>query len=429
MAKHKFPSSRLSKEFQLSLIRPFAGLRPAPTRAAEIAAPPYDVLSTDEARVRALGKPWSFLHISKPEIDLPVGTDPYAAEVYAKAAENLDKMLAAKVLTRDAAPCYYAYRLIMGGHSQTGLVAAASVADYNTNRIRKHEFTRPDKEDDRVRQIDALNAQTGPVLLAYPNAPQVDAILSKASSGAPDADVTAEDGIRHTIWVIRDAAVLGQLTAAFDAMNALYIADGHHRSAAASRVAAARRATNPAHNGAESYNYFLSVIFPHHQMKIMDYNRVMTDLNGMDATSFLKRIGENFSVQPSTTPVKPAQPGEFGLYLPGQWYRLQIHADLIPVNDPVARLDVSLLQNHLIAPVLGINDPRRDKRIDFVGGIRGLPELEKRVNSGNMAVAFAMFATRMEDLMSVADANEVMPPKSTWFEPKLADGLVSHVLD
>ncbi|MDO8989415.1 MAG: DUF1015 domain-containing protein [Sideroxyarcus sp.] len=413
----------------MSLIRPFSGLRPAPSRASEIAAPPYDVLSTDEARVRAQGKPWSFLHISKPEIDLPVGTDPYAAEVYAKAAENLGKMLAEGVLVRDAAPCYYVYRLIMGGHSQTGLVAAASVADYNTNRIRKHEFTRPDKEDDRVRQIDALNAQTGPVLLAYPAAPQVDAILAKASSGAPDADVTAEDGIRHTIWVIRDTAVLGQLTAAFDAMRALYIADGHHRSAAASRVAAARQAANPKHNGEESYNYFLSVIFPHHQMKIMDYNRVMTDLNGMDAATFLKRIAEDFSVQPSATAVKPAKPGEFGMYLPGQWYRLNIRADLIPVNDPVARLDVSLLQNHLIAPVLGINDPRRDKRIDFVGGIRGLPELEKRVNSDGMAVAFALFATRMEDLMAVADANEVMPPKSTWFEPKLADGLVSHVLD
>lgn len=413
----------------MSLIRPFAGLRPAPTRAAEIAAPPYDVLSTDEARVRAQGKPWSFLHISKPEIDLPVGTDPYAAEVYAKAAENLNKMLAAGVLTRDAAPCYYAYRLVMGSHSQTGVVAAASVADYNTNRIRKHEFTRPDKEDDRVRQIDALNAQTGPVLLAYPSAPQVDSILAKASSGTPDADVTAEDGIRHTIWVIRDAATLDQLTAAFDGMQALYIADGHHRSAAASRVAAARKAANPAHNGKESYNYFLSVIFPHHQMKIMDYNRVMTDLNGMDKAGFLQRIAENFSVQPSATPVKPAKPGEFGMYMPGQWYKLNIRPDLIPVNDPVARLDVSLLQNHLISPVLGINDPRRDKRIDFVGGIRGLPELEKRVNSGEMAVAFAMFATRMEDLMAVADANEVMPPKSTWFEPKLADGLVSHVLD
>jgi len=413
----------------MSLIRPFAGLRPAPSREAEVAAPPYDVLSSDEARVRATGKPWSFLHISKPEIDLPTGTDPYAAEVYNKAAENLEKMLAEGVLVQDATPCYYAYRLVMGNHSQTGLVAAASVADYNTNRIRKHEFTRPDKEDDRVRQIEALNAQTGPVLLAYPASTQVDELLGRASAGTPDADVTADDGIRHTIWVIRDTETVGKLTGAFDAMHALYIADGHHRSAAASRVAATRQNANPIHTGDESYNYFLSVIFPHHQMKIFDYNRVTTDLNGMDAANFLQRISENFQVQPSVIPVKPAKTGEFGMYLPGQWYRLQIKAILIPVNDPVARLDVSLLQNHLITPMLDIIDPRRDKRIDFVGGIPGLPELEKRVDQGGMAVAFSLFATTMEDLMSVADANEVMPPKSTWFEPKLADGLVSHKLD
>ena len=413
----------------MHLIRPFAGLRPAPSRADEVAAPPYDVLSTEEARVRAAGRPWSFLHISKPEIDLPAGTDPYAPQVYAKAAENLQKMLAEGVLARDTAPCYYVYRLVMGSHSQTGLVAAASVADYDTNRIRKHEFTRPDKEDDRVRQIDALNAQTGPVLLAYPGAPQVDEILARAASAAPDADVTADDGIRHTIWVIRDSATLAELTAAFDAMPALYIADGHHRSAAASRVCAARKAANPQHSGEESYNYFLSVIFPHHQMKIMDYNRVITDLNNMDAAAFLQRIGERFSVQASNKPVKPARHGEFVLYLPGQWYRLAILPELIPRDDPVARLDVSLLQNNLIAPVLGISDPRRDKRIDFVGGIRGLAELEKRVDSGEMAAAFALYATRMEDLMAVADAGQVMPPKSTWFEPKLADGLVSHILD
>ncbi len=241
----------------MHLIRPFAGLRPAANRAADVAAPPYDVLSTGEARVRATGKPWSFLHISKPEIDMPAGTDPYAPEVYTKGAENLKKMLAAGILARDPAPCYYAYRLIMGDHTQIGLVAAASVADYDTNRIRKHEFTRPDKEDDRVRQIDALNAQTGPVLLAYPNAPEVDEILALAASAAPDTDVTAEDGIRHTIWVIRDSATLARLTAAFDAMPALYIADGHNRSAAASRICAARKAANPQHSGEESNNYFL----------------------------------------------------------------------------------------------------------------------------------------------------------------------------
>jgi len=411
------------------LIRPFSGLRPAAGHASDVAAPPYDVLSTAEARVRVAGKPWSFLHISKPEIDLPPETDPYAATVYAKGAENLQKMLSAGVLIRDGAPCYYAYRIVMGSHSQTGLVAAASVADYDTNRIRKHEFTRPDKEDDRVRQIDALNAQTGPVLLAYPAAPAVDAILAQASKGQPDADVTADDGIRHTLWLIRDAVAITHLTQAFDAMHAIYIADGHHRSAAASRVAAARKAANPQHTGEESYNYFLSVIFPHHEMKIMDYNRVMTDLNGLSKEQFLARVGEKFSVESVASPLKPAKPGEFGMYLAGSWYRLTINADLIPLTDPVARLDVSLLQNNLIAPVLGINDPRRDKRIDFVGGIRGLAELEKRVDSGEMAVAFALFATSMEDLMAVADAGEVMPPKSTWFEPKLADGLVSHVLD
>ncbi|MBU0592397.1 MAG: DUF1015 domain-containing protein [Gammaproteobacteria bacterium] len=411
------------------LIRPFDGLRPAPGRATEVAAPPYDVLSTAEARVRADGRPWSFLHISKPEIDLPLETDPYAPEVYAKAAENLQRMIDASVLKRDDSACYYAYRLVMGEHSQTGLVAAASVADYDTNRIRKHEFTRPDKEDDRVRQIDALNAQTGPVLLAYPSAPEVDAILAQASTGQPDADVTADDGIRHTIWVLSDPAINAKLTNAFDAMHAIYIADGHHRSASASRICAARKGANPDHNGEESYNYFLSVIFPHHQMKIMDYNRVIKDLNGLDKATFLQRVGECFAVEKIAGQMKPAKPNEFGMYLDDQWYRLAIKPELIPTQDPVGRLDVSLLQNNLIAPVLGIADPRRDKRIDFVGGIRGLAELEKRVNSGEMAVAFALFATRMEDLMAVADANEVMPPKSTWFEPKLADGLVSHVLN
>ena len=413
----------------MPLIRPFAGLRPTPSRAADVAAPPYDVLSTEEARQRAAGRPWSFLHISKPEIDLPPGIDPYAPQVYAKATENLQRMLAEGILARDSAPCYYAYRLVMGGHVQTGLVAAASVADYDSNRIRRHEFTRPDKEDDRVRQIEALSAQTGPVLLAYPAAPAIDGLLADASRGAPDADVTTPDGIRHTIWVIRDGSPLDRLSTAVDALPALYIADGHHRSAAASRVAANRRAANPRHTGDESYNYFLAVIFPHHEMQILDYNRVVADLNGLGAEEFLARIGERFAVESSTQPVKPAARGEFGLYLPGGWLRLRIRPDLVPSADPVARLDVSLLSNHLLGPVLGIEDLRRDKRIDFVGGIRGLVELERRVASGEMAAAFSMYPTRMEDLMAVADAGEVMPPKSTWFEPKLADGLVSHVLD
>jgi uncharacterized protein (DUF1015 family) len=408
----------------MSLIKPFRGLRPASQHAADVAAPPYDVLSTDEARARAHDRPWSFLHISKPEIDLPPATDPYAPEVYAKALENLNRMLAAGILHRDARPCYYAYQLQMGDHVQTGFVAAASVAAYDAGRIKKHEFTRPDKEDDRVRQIEALNAQTGPVLLAYPAMPRADGLLAQASAGAPTAEVIADDGIRHTIWEVDDETLVADITAAFERMPALYIADGHHRSAAASRIAAARRKGDDE----QSSDYFLAVIFPHHQMKILDYNRVVKDLNGLSEANFLARVGERYAVTAADGPVKPARPGEVGLYLPGRWFKLSIEPKLIPA-DPVARLDVSLLSDHLLGPVLGIADLRRDKRIDFVGGIRGLPELEKRVNSGEMAVAFAMHPTGMQDLMAVADAGQVMPPKSTWFEPKLADGLVSHVLN
>jgi uncharacterized protein (DUF1015 family) len=413
----------------MPLIRPFTGLRPAPGRAAEVIAPPYDVLSTEEARTRAARKPWSFLHISKPEIDLAAGTDPYAPQVYAKGAQNLEAMSRRGILTRDPAACYYVYRLVMGEHAQTGLVAAASVAQYDLNRIRKHEHTQTDKENDRVRQIDTLNAQTGPVMVAYPNARDVDEILARCSAGVPDADATADDGVRHTLWMVRDAEIQARLTRAFDGMAAVYIADGHHRSAAASRVAAARRAANPRHTGEESYNYFLVVIFPHHEMQILDYNRVVAGLNGMDAGAFLGRLRERFSVAMSLTPVKPAQPGEFGLFLPGQWYRLTLNRELIPADDPVARLDASLLTDHVLEPILGIKDLRRDKRIDYVGGIRGLAELERRVMSGEMTAAFSLYPTRMEDMMAVAEAGKVMPTKSTWFEPKLADGLVSHVLD
>ncbi|MGD8587950.1 MAG: DUF1015 family protein [Chromatiales bacterium] len=413
----------------MPLIRAFPGLRPADGRAAEVAAPPYDVMNEAEAREMVKGRPWSFLHISRPEVDLPQGTDPYAPEVYAKAAENLSTMQQEGILVRDANPCYYVYRLTMGEHVQTGLVAAASVAAYDAGRIKKHEFTRPAKEDDRVRQIDALNAQTGPVFLVYPSTPVVDDTLTGIAEGAPDMDVTAADRVRHEIWVVDDPAILARLTGAFDAMQALYVADGHHRSAAASRVCAQRRAANPERTGEESYDYFLAVIFPHNQMQILDYNRVVSDLNGLETQAFLARVAEAFSVEPSGQPVRPSTPGEFGMYLAGNWYRLRLDPARIPVDDPVARLDVSLLANNLIDPVLGISDPRRDSRIDFVGGIRGLEGLQSRVDSGEMQVAFSLFPTRMEDLMAVADAGEVMPPKSTWFEPKLADGLVSHVLD
>jgi uncharacterized protein (DUF1015 family) len=403
----------------MTLIRPFAGLRPVPERATDVVAPPYDVLSSAEARLRAAGRPWSFLHISKAEIDLPESTDPHAELVYTTAAANLRHMLEAGILVQDAQPCYYVYRLRMGDHVQTGLVAAASVAAYDSNRIRKHEFTRPDKEDDRVRQILALRAQTGPVLLANRSDPAVDGLLENVAAGLPEVEVTADDGIVHSLWVVRDAPLLDTITRHFDAMPALYIADGHHRSAAASRVAAQLGMAD---------GRFLAVIFPHLQMQILDYNRVVRDLHGMAPETLLARLTERFSVTAEPQAVHPRAPAEFGMYLAGQWYRLVLARERI-AEDPVGRLDVSLLATNLLEPLLGITDPRRDARIDFVGGIRGLAELERRVDSGEMAVAFALHPTRMDDLMAVADAGEVMPPKSTWFEPKLADGLVSLVLD
>ena len=411
-----------------TLIRPFRALRPVPEQAAAVVAPPYDVLNTEEARARATGRPFSFLHISKPEIDLPEGTDPYAPEVYAKGTENLHRLIEAGVLIRDRKPCYYIYRLQMGEHVQTGIACVGSVAEYDRNRIRKHEFTRPDKEDDRVRQISALNAQTGPVLLAYRANAALGAIIAAATQGAPSYDVVAADGVGHTLWVLDDDLPIRRITQIVNAMPALYIADGHHRSASASRVAAQRAAANPRHAGDEDYNHFLCVAFPHDEMRILDYNRLIKDLHGLNARDFLARIGKQFSVAPADGQARPVRAGQFGMYLDKRWYRLDIKPGLIP-TDPVASLDVSLLQEHLLAPVLGIGDPRRDKRIDFVGGIRGLSELERRVDSGEMAVAFAMFPTSLEALMAVADANQVMPPKSTWFEPKLADGLLSHLLD
>jgi uncharacterized protein (DUF1015 family) len=407
---------------------PFTGLRPAAGYAAAVAAPPYDVLSTEEARRRAQDKPWSFLHVSKPEIDLAPGTDPYSTPVYAQAAANFERMLREGVLVRDARPAYYAYRLTHAGLVQTGVAMAASVEAYRSNRIRRHEHTRPDKEDDRVRQIEALNAHTGPVLAAYPHAPEVDGLLEQVCSGAPDSEASADD-VTHQIWSVCGEREVAALTSAFERMRALYIADGHHRSAAAARVAGARRAANPRHDGSESYNRFLTVAFPHHQMRILDYNRIVRDLRGMSALEFLTRVGAAFSVKQSVQPVRPEQPGEFGLYMRGHWYRLQIKPERVPERDPVERLDVSLLTTQLLAPILGISDLRLDERIDFIGGVRGLAELERRVDLGEMAVAFSLYPTRMEDLMAVADAGQVMPPKSTWFEPKLADGLVSYVLD
>jgi uncharacterized protein (DUF1015 family) len=409
----------------VTLIKPFRALRPAPGRAAEVLAPPYDVLSSAEARERAKGKAWSFLHVSKAEIDLDPATNPYDAAVYAKAAANLKAMIAAGVLIRDAKPGYYVYRTTWRGRVSTGLAAVASLADYASNRIRRHEHTTPAKEDDRVRQIEAVNAQTGPVMLGYPRAPQIDAMLARAASGDPAFDVTADDGVRHQLWAVSDDATVAALTRAVDALPALYIADGHHRSAAAERVAKSR--------GDGAQGYFLTVMFPQNEMTILDYNRVLRDLNGRSPDQLLAQLREAYTVAASDQPVRPTAPGETGMYLAGRWYRLtlkpEIAAKAKKSADPVERLPITLLTRNIIEPIFGITDPRTDKRIDFVGGGRGLGELERLVSSGAFAVAFALYPTQMSDLMAVADVGAIMPPKSTWFEPKLADGAVSYVLD
>jgi uncharacterized protein (DUF1015 family) len=334
-------------------------------------------------------------------------------------------MREAGVLVRDAAPAYYAYRFTAGDLVQTGVAVAASIAAYDANRVRKHELTRPDKEDDRVRHMEALNAQTGPVLAAYPAAPALDRLLAEAARGEPDTDVVADGGVRHGIWPIRDPALIERIGALFDAMPAIYIADGHHRSAAASRVAANRR--RPGVDG--SHEWFLVVAFPHHELRILDYNRVVRDLGGMTRHELLAKLGTAFDVTASKGPVRPARHGEFGMYAGGHWHRFSPRPGASEPTDPVGRLDVSLLTSRVLSPLLGIGDLRTDTRVDFVGGGRGLGELEKRVDSGEMAAAFSLYPTRLDDLMAVADAGAVMPPKSTWFEPKLADGLLSHVLD
>lgn len=409
----------------IPLFRPFKAVRPTPEFAASVVAPPYDVLDTKEAREKASGKPYSFLHISKAEIDLPENTNPYDPSVYAKSAQNYAVLLNKGILKQDEKPCYYIYRAIMGNHVQTGLAVAASVAEYDKNRIRRHEFTRIDKEDDRVRQIDALNAQTGPVLLAYHQIPAVDAVIRKTVKNEPAYEVTADNDIRHAVWVVDDDNDIQTITTAFDKQDVVYIADGHHRSAAASRVAKKRAEHNPNHTGKEDYNSFLAVAFPIEEMKILDYNRIVKDLNGLSAEEFLKTLEKNFTVTAVDGIAKPQKKETFGLYLNKQWYSLALK-DLPADLSAVKRLDVSLLSDLVLDPVLGIRDLRKDKRIDFVGGMRGLKELENRVDSDEFVAAFAMYPTQMTELTAVADSGEVMPPKSTWFEPKLADGLISN---
>jgi uncharacterized protein (DUF1015 family) len=408
-----------------ALVRPFKALRPSAATAQAVIAPPYDVVDTEEARALAAEKPYSFLHVSRPEIDFPPGTDAHEDRVYARGATNLAALTSRGILQRESAPCYYVYQMTMGSHTQTGLALTASVRAYDENRVRKHELTRPDKENDRVRNITALNAQTGPVLCAHRPSATVTALLADVVQSRPLIETEGPNAVVHTIWPIADPAAVAEVSGAMNALGVVYIADGHHRSAAASRVAAAKRgqASDPDGN----HEYFLCVAFSSDELRIFDYNRVVADLNGMQAAQFLARLERVFHVTPATERAKPDAPRTFGLYIDGKWHRLL--ASKSSGDDPVEQLDVSILQRRVIEPLLGIRDPRTDSRIDFVGGIRGLAALERRVDSGKSAAAFALYPTSMEQLMTVADAQKLMPPKSTWFEPKLADGLLTHVLD
>ncbi len=411
-------------------VKPFRGVRPQPNLVEQIAAPPYDVLNSEEAREMARENPYSFLHINKPEIDLNPGIDPYDERVYRKGAENFRRFLSEGIIFQDKTPCFYVYRQIMGDHRQTGLVAAASVEDYQADRIKKHELTRPDKEDDRLKHISYQNAQVGPVFLTYKAVPEIDQIIDEIVRNQPVYDFHGAEDVQHTLWVVDNPEIIARVEAAFKKLNALYVADGHHRSAAATRLKMQRQAENPHHTGNEPYNYFLSVIFPHNQMKILDYNRVVKDLNGLNQSGFLEILEQNFVLEKrGTEPFKPAQTHEFGMYLDKNWYQLTAKPHLTENPDPVKRLDVSILQENVLSPILGITNPRKDARIDFIGGIRGLSALQERVDSGQWQVAFALYPTSIEDLMKIADAGKTMPPKSTWFEPKLKSGLVVHLLD
>ena len=437
-------------------VKPFAALRPEAEHAMAVVAPPYDVVSTEEARRLVSGQPNSFLHVSRPEIGLPQGTDPCSDVVHAKAAENFDRLRALGLVTRDDAPGYYAYRMQMGEHRQTGIAATVSADAYQANRFRKHELTRPDKETDRVRNMLALKAQTGPVLSAYRARNDLRALIDEVTARPALFEVAGQHDVEHTVWRIAAPEQVGAVTAAFNGMDALYIADGHHRSAAGARVAEELRGSDDW--GTKSSDYILTVAFPHDELRILGYNRVVADLNGLSAADLLGRLADSLEVEPAPEAVTPERPATFGLFLDGRWYRLTICAEhqsgddpraSMPDGDPVARqtdsdsassrsglpadpvasLDVSLLHDRVLGPILNVGDPRTDPRVDFVGGIRGPQELERRVRDGRAAAAFSLFPTRMEQLMAVADADRLMPPKSTWFEPKLADGLLTHVLD
>ena len=426
----------------MATVKPFAALRPKPELASRICELPYDVMSSDEARVMADGNPLSFLHVSKPEIDLPPGTDLYSVPVYAKGKENFQKLIADGALAQDKQPSFYLYRQVMGKHAQVGLVAAASCEEYLKNIIKKHELTRPDKEDDRVRHIETLNSQTGPVFLTYRAVPALDALVAQKISEPPAVDFTGKDNVRHTSWTISDATTIKTIEAEFAKIAYLYIADGHHRSAAAARVFQSRssgresaptsgqtsesRLTSAATKEDHS-STFLTVIFPHNQMQILPYNRVLKDLNGLSPSQLLAKLEAVFTIASGGNPT-PSGKHDLSLFIGGQWLSLKFRPQLTATSDPIESLDVTLLQKHVLAPLFGIDDPRTSKRINFVGGIRGTAELEKLVNSGDYACAFSMFPTSIEDLMAIADAGGIMPPKSTWFEPKLRDAMFCHMI-
>ncbi len=415
----------------MSVVRPFKAVRPTPELASRVAALPYDVMNSAEAREMVKGNPCSFLHVDKAEIDLDPSVDLYDTRVYEKARDNLNQMIAEGVFVQEEKPCLYIYKQVMNGRQQVGIVACASIDDYRNNVIRKHELTRADKEQDRINHVDYCDANTGPIFLTYRARADINAqVASVMAEKPPVYDFVSTDGISHTVWVIEEETVIDTICKAFAGVENLYIADGHHRSASAVQVGLKRRQANPGYDGSEEFNYFLSVIFPDDHLYIMDYNRIVKDLNGCTKEEFLAKVQEKFTLTPYTGigALKPEKKHTFGMYLDGSWQLLQAKEGSFDENDPVARLDVSILQNNLLHPILGIGDPRTDKRIDFVGGIRGLQALSDRVDNGSMAVAFSMYPTTMEDLMDIADADAIMPPKSTWFEPKLRSGLFIHKL-
>lgn len=413
----------------MATIRPFRAWRPKAEFAAQVAAKPYDVLNSDEARAEVAGNPLSFLHVGKPEVDLDMSIDIHDPIIYAKGRENLIKLIDDGILIEDTDPSLYLYAQTMGDHTQYGLVGCAAVEEYWDNTIKKHEYTRKDKEEDRCNHVRVTNAHTGPIFLTYPDNKNIDSIVEKIRATPPTTDHVAPDGIRHQTWVIADADTTSRLQTLFSGIPSLYVADGHHRSAAAAIVGRERAQANSAHTGDEEYNFFLAVYFPAGQLRIMDYNRVVKDLNGLSEEEFTTALRKHFTLHPADGPVHPPRKGTFGMYLKNSWYRLEADPVLLQQSDPVQRLDVAIMQNYILSPILGITDPRTDRRIDFVGGIRGLDELERRVHTGEMTVAFSMHPTSINELMAIADAGQVMPPKSTWFEPKLRDGLFVHFLD